>query len=324
MSSGATVAVTGASGFIGRHLLSALEQRGHVVRPLVRRADPGLEGAVVIGDLTVPGPLEPCLAQADCVVHCAGMAHVELNSEADVARAVQINVAATRALARAAAAAGVKQFIFLSSAKVMGERSGPRPWTEVDAIAPADAYARSKAAAEAALTEVAAASGLAVTILRPPLVYGPGVRANFLRLLALADTPWPLPLASAAAPRSMIYVGNLADAVIACIGKDEAAGQTFFATDGEDLSVAQLLGTLRAHMGRPERLLPCPTVLLKLAASAFGRGAALQKLVEPFSCSSERLQARLGWRPPVASAQGLRITVDWYRDTGRSAASHLG
>jgi nucleoside-diphosphate-sugar epimerase len=324
MSSVATVAVTGASGFIGRHLVAALEKRGHFARPLLRKADPGLVGAVVIGDLTAPGPLEPCLAQADCVVHCTGMAHVELRSDADVARAVQINVEATRAIAHAAASAGVKQFIFISSAKVMGERCGLRPWTEADAIAPADAYAHSKAAAEAALAEVAAASGLAVTILRPPLVYGPGVRANFLRLLALADTPWPLPLASAAATRSMIYVGNLVDAVIACIGNKEAAGQTFFTTDGEDLSVAQVLGTLRAHMGRPERLLPCPVGLLKLAASAVGRNAELQKLVEPFSCSSERLQGRLGWRPPVAIVQGLRITVDWYRDTGRSAASHLG
>jgi nucleoside-diphosphate-sugar epimerase len=323
MSSAATVAVTGANGFIGLHLVAALQQRGITVRPLLRKPDPHLDTGIVVGDLTEAGALSETLAQVDCVVHCAGMAHVTLRGEADLARASQINVEATRKLAAAAATAGVKQFIFLSSAKVMGDRSGPRPWTESDPIVPADPYGRSKAAAESALAEVAAASGLGVTVLRPPLVYGPGVRANFLRLLALADTPWPLPLASATAPRSMVYVGNLAAAVIACLGRQEALGQTFFVTDADDWPVARLLQTLRAQLGRPHRLLPCPAGLLELGAAAAGRREELHKLLAPLSCSSARLQTRLGWRPPVPVEQALRITVDWYRDHGRSARGQL-
>ncbi len=324
MSGPPSVAVTGASGFIGRHLVTALQRRGVATRPLLRRADAGMADGIVIGDLTQGDALPRALAGVDCIVHCAGMAHVALRGDADHARATQINVEATRTLAVAAAEAGVRQFIFLSSAKVMGEHSGARPWTESDPVAPADPYARSKAAAEVALAEVAASSGLGITVLRPPLVYGPGVRANALRLLALADSPWPLPLGSATARRSMVFVGNLVDAVIACIGRQEAQGQTFFVTDAEDWSVAQVLRTLRTQLGRPERLLPCPASLLRLGAGLAGRGDDMNRLVQPFRCSSAQLQQRLGWKPPVPVEEALRITVDWYRDHGRSARAQLG
>jgi nucleoside-diphosphate-sugar epimerase len=318
MSATWTVAVTGANGFIGRHLVDLLRARAYRVRPLVRAADPSFPDAHITGNLTGTVPWSSLLEGVDCVVHCAGMAHVELRSAEDHARAEQANTGATRALARAAAAAGVQQFIYLSSAKVMGERSGARPWTEDDPPAPADPYARSKAAAEAALAEVGGAADLCVTVLRPPLVYGPGVRANFLRLLALADSPWPLPLGSAHAPRSLVYVGNLVDAIAACIGQRDACGQTFFVTDGQDTSVAELLRLLRKSLSRPTRLLPCPAAPLQLAVAAAGRTVDLQRLLEPAQCSSQRLRERLGWTPPVPLAHALRITTDWYRDHGRS------
>jgi nucleoside-diphosphate-sugar epimerase len=319
MSAPWTVAVTGANGFIGRHLVASLHASKHVVRPLVRTPDPSLPAALATGDLSGNVAWPALLSGVDCVVHCAALAHVDLRSQEEVRRAQKTNVEATQALARASAAAGVKQIIYLSTAKVMGERSGNRPFTEDDALGPTDPYARSKAAAEAALAEIAAASGLGVTVLRPPLVYGPGVRANFLRLLALADSPWPLPLGSARAPRSMVYVGNLVDAIGACIGQDKAFAQTFFVTDGQDLSVAELLPILRAGLDRPARLLPCPAGLMQRAAALAGRAADLQKLFEPLQCTSQRLQSRLGWAAPVPVTQALRITTDWYRDHGRSA-----
>ncbi|MFN9030974.1 MAG: NAD-dependent epimerase/dehydratase family protein [Betaproteobacteria bacterium] len=319
MSAAWTVAVTGANGFIGRHLVDLLRARAYRVRPLVRRADPSVPDAGLTGDLAGDVAWPSLLQGVDCVVHCAGMAHVALHSAEDHALAEQTNTGATRTLARAAAAAGVQQFIYLSSAKVMGERSGAQPWTEDDPPAPADPYARSKAAAEAALAEVAGATDLCVTVLRPPLVYGPGVRANFLRLLALADSRWPLPLGSAHAPRSMVYVGNLVDAIAACIGRRDACGQTFFVTDGQDMTVADLLRRLRTCLDRPARLLPCPAALLQLAAATAGRTDDLARLLAPARCTSQRLQQRLGWTPPVPLAQALRITTDWYRDHGRSA-----
>jgi nucleoside-diphosphate-sugar epimerase len=319
----ATVAVTGANGFIGRQVVLELRRRGHTTRPLVRAVDANDEDGVAVGDLAGAVNWTEALAQVECVVHCAGMAHIEIAGEADDTRATQINAEATRALALAAAAAGARRLIYLSSAKVMGESSGARAWNEADAIAPADPYSRSKAAAELALAEVAAATGLGVTILRPPLVYGPGVRANFLRLMSLADTTWPLPLASATAPRSMVYVGNLVDATIACMVRQEAVGQTFFVTDGDDLSIAQLVGALRACLGRPRRLVRCPIGLLRQGAAVLGRKDQIGKLAKPFRCSCERLQGALGWRPPVPVAQALRITVDWYRVHGGSGAGRL-
>jgi nucleoside-diphosphate-sugar epimerase len=318
MSAAWTVAVTGANGFIGRHLVDRLRARAYRVRPLVRAADLSLPDAHITGDLAGDVAWPSLLEGVECVVHCAGMAHVELRSPEDLARAEQTNTGATRALARAAAAAGVQQFIYLSSAKIMGERSGAQPWTEDDPPAPADPYAHSKAAAEAALAEVAGATDLCVTVLRPPLVYGPGVRANFLRLLALADSRWPLPLGSAHAPRSLVYVGNLVDAIAACIGRRDACGQTFFVTDGQDLAVAELLRLLRNGLSRPTRLLPCPAAPLQLAAATAGRTDDLQRLLAPAQCSSQRLRERLGWTPPVPLAHALRITTDWYRDHGRS------
>jgi len=256
------VHVTGAGGFIGSILCAELRRQGH-------ESSAGIAGA-------------------DLVVHLAGVAHRRASAE-EIER---VNVQLTERIGRKAAAAGA-HLVFLSSVKVYGETSAS-PLREDSPLAPGDAYGASKVRAEGALARI---DGLSCTVLRPPLVYGPGVKANFLALLRAIDRGWPLPLGAIRNRRSLIYVGNLTDVILRCAG---VCG-TFVVSDGPGVSTAELCREIAAALGRPARLFPFPPALLpgKLAAS--------------LEVDDRAIRERLGWRPPYTREQGLRATTDWYR-----------
>ena len=274
-----TVVVTGANGFIGLPLCSLLVRSGAEVRAAVRResaaladlaTDPSTGGRlrqVVVGDLGTDTDWSAALDGAEAVVHLAARVHVA-SGEADRDRFREINIDATLRLAEAAARARVRRLVFVSSAKAgNGNEDGA-----------SDPYSRSKAEAERLLGEASRHAGLESVIVRPPLVYGPRVRANFLRLMRLVDSGMPLPLASVANQRSLLFVGNLADALSACIGHPRAAGQAFTVSDGEDVSTPELVRRIARALGRPARLFPFPVALLRLAGKFAGQRQAIDRL----------------------------------------------
>jgi len=279
----------------------------------VRARDAAFPDAVAVGDIGPATDWRAALEGARCVVHLAARTHVMSESAADpLAEYRRANVAATVRLAREAAAAGARRLVFMSSIKVNGE-STQRPYTEADPPRPEDAYGVSKWETEQALAGVAAATGLEVVVLRPPLVYGPGVKGNFLRLMRLVARGVPLPLASVANRRSLIYVGNLADAVVAAIDAPGAAGRTLLAADAEDLSTPDLVRAIARSLGTRARLLPCPPALLNLGAALAGRRAVAARLTGSLQVDASALRRELGWRPRATLAQGLEQTARWFR-----------
>lgn len=313
--------ITGASGFVGRALCNTLRQlrlAAHSVVPAVRVAH-GLPGEKVIGEINGCTEWRAALTGMDAVVHLAARVHVMRDAAADPLAAYRaVNVEGTLHLARQAAAAGVRRFVFVSSIKVNGEERATA-YTEVDTPAPGDAYALSKWEAEQGLQQIAAATGLEVVILRPPLVYGPGVGANFLALLRAVTRGMPLPLGAINNQRSLIYVGNLADAIVRCLEHPAAAGKTFMVSDGEDVSTSGLVRRMAAALGRPARLLPVPPSLLHAAArfaKKFPKGrtapALTRRLLDSLAIDSSAIRRDLDWSPPFTLDDGLRKTVQWY------------
>jgi nucleoside-diphosphate-sugar epimerase len=316
------IAITGADGFVGRHTVTAARAAGHDVRPLVRRLDAASDSAArEVGDVGPDTDWATALAGCEAVVHLAAAVH---ESGPDTPqrrmRMRSVNVDGTARLARDAARSGVSRFVFVSSIKVMGETSS-RPFVEPDVPHPVGDYASSKHDAERALQEVAWSTPLQYTVVRPPLVYGPGVGANFRALLALCDSPWPLPLAGASAPRSLLYVGNLADALLCAVTHPAAANDTFFVTDDSDLTVADLVARLRDKLNRPRRTFAAPRSVVRGVARLAGRKASYARLFEPLQANPSHLRSRLGWNAPYTVDEGLELTTQWYRGLrGRSAS----
>ncbi|MGB7543610.1 MAG: NAD-dependent epimerase/dehydratase family protein, partial [Burkholderiales bacterium] len=207
----------------------------------------------------------------------------------------------------------VHRFVFLSSVKVHGEESGARGFGETDAPRPEDAYGRAKLEAERALHEIAAGSGMELAVLRPPLVYGPGVKANFLRLLRWVDSGWPLPFGAVRNRRSLIYTGNLADAIVRAVEHPQAAGATFLVSDADDVSTPELIGRLARALGRTPRLLSVPPRWLLLAGRLTGRADAIRRLTGNLAVDCSAIQTRLGWKPPFTMAHGLAETARWFQ-----------
>ena len=241
------IAVTGATGFVGQALCSHLLAHDHAVVPVVRHAS-GLAGEVIVGNIDGATDWQPALSGCDAVVHLAARVHVMDDTAHDpLALYRATNTDGTLNLARQAAAAGVKRFVFISSIKVNGE-GRDAPYRETDMPAPEDAYAISKWEAEQGLQQIAADTGLEVVILRPPLVYGPGVKANFLRLLQTVKRGWPLPLGAVRNRRSLLFLGNFVDAIRLCVEHPAAAGQTFLLDDGQAVSTPELIRAVaRCH-----------------------------------------------------------------------------
>lgn len=289
------MAVTGAGGFVGRHLVAELTRRGVEAVP-VRRS--------LAQDTDWSGALSGC----DAVVHLAAAAHEAAERYArgdDYESLRSLNALATERLAREARAAGVGRFIFVSTIGVHGDDTHGVPITERSAFAPRSLYARSKLEAEERLVEVARATGLVLTILRPPLVYGPGNPGNMRRLLRLLYRGWPLPLASVENRRSLVYVGNLADAIACCIASPRAEGRTYLVSDGAPVSTPELCRALARALGRPARLFPVPAAVLEIMPP-------VRKLTRSLEVDDRAIRSELGWVPPFTFAEGIRLTAQWY------------
>jgi nucleoside-diphosphate-sugar epimerase len=298
------VLVTGASGFVGHAVCRQLLQVGYKVRAQhFRRSPPaGTQGVQV--NLADFGNACFMLDGVAAVVHLAGMAHAPLSRLArqDVWRA---NVAATESIARAAATAGIR-LVFVSSAKVLGDAG---TFSDASPPHPPDLYAASKWEAEQALSAI---PGLDFVILRPPLVYGPGVGANFLKLLKLMNAGMPLPFASVVAQRSLIGVANLADAICTCLSSTHSSKRAFLLADGEVLALHDLLRRIAAALDRPARLFPLPMTLLDSLARIAGQGAIARRLFDDFVVDDRDFRDAYDWQPRIAFAQGLQETCDWF------------
>jgi len=309
--------VTGANGFVGKVLCSALYKQGHVVRAAVRAENAACDDfeQAVICEIDGQTDWESALCGVDVVIHLAARVHVMRDSSADPLEAFRrVNVTGTEHLARSAAATGVKRFVYVSSIKVNGEQTSDTPFSETDPACPQDPYGVSKYEAEQALHCVAAETGLEVVIVRPPLVYGAGVKGNFAQMLKVLDRGLPLPLASVDNRRSLVYVGNLVDALILCATHPAAAGQTYLVSDGEDVSTTDLLRQLGAGMGHPARLFSCPQALLRLAGRLTGRADQVERLLGSLRVDSGKIHRELGWTPPYTLREGLQAAAAGYRN----------
>lgn len=315
-----TVVVTGASGFVGRALCRRLTASGHRVIGVYREAPPNGTAMEtrIIDDLTTVADFAPIVEGADAVVHLAARVHMMRETAADPDSAfLRANAEVTKNLAEAAVRAGIGRFVFLSSVKVNGEETGEAPFAEADDPAPDDSYARSKLAAEIALDRISSADGLAVTTLRIPLVYGPGVRANFAALLRLCDTALPLPLAGITSNRrSLLFLGNLTHAIERALGGPPHTSGTYLLSDGEDLSTADLVERLRRCLNRHACGIPVPVSVINAFAAAAGRRSAADRLCGSLQMDSSRFGRVFQWSPPFSVDQGLAATAAWHRAAG--------
>lgn len=314
------ILVTGANGFVGSAACRALVRAGERVRGAVRTAAVTSSEANLeyhpISEIDERTDWAPALSGVSCIVHLAARAHAMDAHDPDaLALYRRVNVEGTRRLAESAAQHGVKRIVYVSSIKVNGESTGAHPFSEASATRPEDAYGISKWEAEQTLQRVARESGLETVILRPPLVYGPGVKGNLLRLMRWIDRGVPLPLASVYNRRSLIYVGNLVEVIGLCIHAREARGSTYLVSDGEDVSTPDLIARLGAALGKPARLFHFPPQLLALAAGILGKREDISRLVGSLQVDSAKLRNALGWRPRTSLATGLQETARWYRAT---------
>jgi nucleoside-diphosphate-sugar epimerase len=315
-----TVLVTGATGFVGRSLCTRLHGLDIDVRMAVRGpesvmlAEPPTRTAMVVGDIGPKTEWMEALNGVDVVVHLAARVHVMRETTVDpLAEFRNVNVAGTERLARQAASCGVRRLVFLSSIKVNGEVTRNKPYTEDDEPHPEDAYGISKREAEQVLWRVADETGLEVVIIRPPLVYGPGVKGNFLTMLKIVRRGIPLPLGGVTNRRSLIYVENLADAIVLAATHPLAAGNTFLVSDGEDVSTSELLRSLARLLDAPSRLVAVPPSLLRLAGRLAGKSKAVERLLGSLCVDNGKIRRILGWQPPFTVAEGLAKTASWFK-----------
>jgi len=308
------ILVTGASGFVGRSLVTRLAARGSVRvalrRPLSEALPAGVE--VAQAELAPDEDWSGALPGVHAVVHCAARVHVMNDqSENPLAEFRRVNVDGTIRLARQAALAGVRRFIFLSSIKVNGEQTRPgAPFVADQTPNPEDFYGISKMEAEEGLRLLARETGMEVVIIRPPLVYGPGVKANFLAMMRWLKRGIPLPLGAVTENRrSLVALDNLVDLIVNCLDHPAAANQTFLVSDGESLSTAALLRRMGVALGRPARLIPVPVPLLQMGAALLGKRDMAQRLCGSLEVDIGKTRELLGWTPPISVDEGLRRTA---------------
>ena len=309
-----TIVVTGANGFVGSHLCRALQSRGLAHRAVVRegaQATPGTADLLRLPILDEHTDWTTALHGASTVIHLAARVHQLQDTSADPLQAFRAtNLHATLQLARCAREMGVRRFIFVSTVKVLGEETAlGRPFCASDPAQPQDAYAISKHEAEQALRALTAGGPMELVIVRPPLVYGPGVRANFASLVRVVQRGIPLPLARVHNLRSLVGIDNLVDLLLRCIQHADAGGQTFLVSDGHDLSTPDLVRQVAAALGQPARLWPVPLTGLQLAGRLTGRQAAVQRLCSSLQVDISATCQQLQWSPPVSVLEGLRRMV---------------
>ncbi len=320
-----TVLVTGANGFVGRALVTKLAAKGFHLRGAVRQCDrvsnrvKGVEWCPV-GDVGPRTDWSGALLGVDAIVHLVARTHTPTVPGDDSLTLYRtINVGGTRRLAEQAVAAGVRRFVFVSSIKVNGERTFGQPFRANDTPAPVDSYGISKREGEEALVEVATDSGLETVVVRPPLVYGTGVKGNFRRLMSLVAKGVPLPLGSVNNRRSLVALDNLVDLLETCVDAPEARDRTFLVSDGDPLSTPELIRSIAAAFGRSARLLPVPTAVLELFGRLTRHVAELERLCGSLEVDTSETRELLAWRPRVGTHEAIRATVeDFVRGQTRS------
>lgn len=316
---GKRLLVTGANGFVGRVLCAEACARGHTVRAATR-APAGFDGGVenIVVQATALD-WSAALVGMDVVVHLAARVHVMQDTSADPLEEFRkVNVEGTMHLARSAVAAGVQRFVYVSSIKVNGEETpAGTAYDETAHPHPQDPYGVSKWEAEQALHQLARETGLEVVVVRPPLVYGPGVKGNFIALMRAVAQGVPLPFGSIHNARDLIYVGNLADLLILCATHPGAAGQTYVVRDGEPLSTSELVRQLARALEVSLRMLPIPVMALELVGRMSGRSAQIARLVGSLRIDDDKIRRELGWCPPYSLQQGLQATANWFKTVKR-------
>ena len=320
--------ITGANGFVGQALCLQAADEGFPVVTLTRKplkSSNSLE-SIVLDDFSKSDSIRTTLEKVQVVIHLAARVHVMNEFSGDALGTYRtVNVEKTLALARAAATSGVKRFIYLSSVKVNGEETFPgKPFTTDDVPAPQDPYGISKLEAEIALLALAKQTGMEVVIIRPPLVYGPGVGANFAAMMRGVLSGIPLPLGAVSNQRSMVALGNLTNLILLCTTHPAAVNQVFLVSDGDDISLPQLLQKMAAALGVPSRVFYFPVSLIWLGAKFLGRKSMAQRLCSSLQLDISKTKRLLGWIPPISLDQGILEAAQWYlRSKVGSAAETL-
>lgn len=305
------ILITGASGFIGQHLYRSLLNKGYEVRSVVRHQTEGHNTTVVIDDITATTDWLSVLQGIDIVVHLAAQTHTPDNTPTLTQELHQVNVAGTLNLARQAAETGVNQFIFLSSIKVNSEETAfNHSFSENSLPDPQDSYAQSKWQAEQGLRQIQQETDLKITVIRPPMVYGPGAKGNFATMVNCINKGIPLPLGAIHNKRSLVGIDNLVDFIVTCMDHPAAANQTFLVSDGEDLSTTELLRRIGHALGKPACLLPLPVKVLQFGARLTGTKSLAQKLCGNLQVDSSKARSQLGWQPEVTVTEGLKRAID--------------
>lgn len=305
--------VTGANGFVGRAFCDLLHAEGIAHRAVVRQARRALAGEIALGDFATADWRE-VLAGVDCVFHLAARAHVMEERAADpLAEYRRANVEVSARLADQAAAAGVRRFVFLSTVKVLGEYTRANPFTDADAPAPQDDYAKSKLEAEEVLAGIGRLRGMEVLILRVPLIHGPEVKGNFLTLLKWVARGIPLPLGAIRNQRSLLYLANLCHALRKLGELNQAHSGCWLLADPDPISTPALARGLAQALGVPSRVFPLPGFILTSAAAILGREAAWERLHGSLVVDARRFCREFDWTPPFTLQQGLAETAAWYR-----------
>lgn len=305
--------VTGANGFVGKSLCRALTAKGFEVIRVARKTSDG--NAVPVGDINGTTDWSGILQGADVVIHLA--AHVHQTEAPATSSSIfhEVNSEGTANLARQAASAKVKRFVFVSSIKVNGERTEEgHPFKETDLPRPEDAYGISKLEAELALSQIAEETGMDIVVVRPPLVYGPGVKANFLNLLKLITRDIPLPLGAIKNGRSLIYVENLVDALVLSATHPNAVGEIYLVSDGPAISTPALIKGLARALGKKGRIFFLPLTPLRLLSRLLHKSSQFDKLVQSLEVDSSKIRRQLEWIPPYTTQQGLFETAKWFKD----------
>jgi UDP-glucose 4-epimerase len=306
------VLITGANGFVGKVLCQTLIKTAHQLTTLSRStATSNTKNHLVLTSFDCNTDFSQALKEIDIVIHLAGRAHVLNDKSANPYQAyAEINIEATKNLALQAANSGVKRFVFISSAKVNGEATNTVPFNELNTPSPEDDYGKTKYEAEKELRLIAANSHMEVVIIRPPLIYGKGVKANFKNLIKLCQSRLPLPFGAIHNKRSMVYVENLVDFMITCISHPKAANETFLISDDKDVSTTELIQTIRLSQGIPALLIPIPRQWIVCLLNLLGKKSLATRLCGNLQVDISKAKTLLNWKPPYTFKQAIQKTLD--------------